>query len=84
MEGCKVSYKDGFITQETVQLPVLILGQDKNITFDITDIADHQLILGILWLRNSNPVINWTIGQLSWNPADQWQVIQEMQERLQQ
>ena len=50
VEGCEVAYEDGFVTQETMQLPVLILGQDENITFDITDIVDYQLILGILWL----------------------------------
>ena len=80
MEGSKVTYKNGLITRETAQLPVRLPGKDEYITFDITDIADHELILGIPWLRNSNPVINWTTGQLSWNTAAQRQVIQEIEE----
>jgi hypothetical protein len=67
VEGNEVTYEDGFVTRETAQLSVLILERNEHITFDITDIADHQLILGIPWLRNSNPVIDWITGQLSWN-----------------
>ena len=80
VEGSEVTYKNSLIIQETAQLPVRLPGKDEYITFDITDIADHELILGIPWLRNSNPVIDWTIGQLLRNTAAQRQVIQEMEE----
>ena len=84
VEGNQVDYEDGLVTRETAQLSVCIFGRTENITFDITDIAERQLILGIPWLRNSNPVIDWTTGQLSWDAANQRQVIQEMERRLQQ
>jgi RNase H-like domain found in reverse transcriptase/Reverse transcriptase (RNA-dependent DNA polymerase)/Integrase zinc binding domain/Chromo (CHRromatin Organisation MOdifier) domain/Retroviral aspartyl protease len=79
VEGTTVAYEDGLVSRETAQLPMNISGRDEEITFDITDIAEHELILGIPWLRNSNPVIDWTTGQLFWRTAPPRQVIRKME-----
>lgn len=69
VEGMAVSYGQGIIDMETDHLPVLIQGRTMHISFDITDTAHHELILGIPWLRATNPRIDWTIGQISWDNA---------------
>lgn len=79
VEGNTVAYEDGLVSRETAQLLMNISGRDETITFDITDIAEHELILGIPWLRGSNPVIDWTTGQLSWVTAPPRQVIRKME-----
>ena len=33
------------------------------------DISEHDFILGLPWLKESNPLINWRTGQLQWNEA---------------
>jgi hypothetical protein len=69
VEGTPVSYGNGTINLETDHLQIEVCGKASTITFDITDTAEHAIILGIPWLRESNPRIDWTTGQLSWHTA---------------
>ena len=69
VEGQEVSYGQGVINMETDHLPVSIQGRTTQVTFDITDTAQHELILGLPWLRAENPRIDWTTGQLFWDNA---------------
>ena len=54
---------------ETDHLHVTLGHWTENIAFDITDIAEHEVILRIPWLRKSNPRIDWTTGLISWKTA---------------
>jgi hypothetical protein len=36
-----------------------ILGQTKDITFDVTNTGNHDVILGLPWLQKHNPHIDW-------------------------
>jgi hypothetical protein len=69
VEGIEVSYRQGVIDRETNHLLVLIQGRLNYISIDITDIAYYELILGIPWLRITNPRIDWTTGQIFWDNA---------------
>lgn len=69
VEGQAVTYGQGVIDMETDHLPVLIQGRVTTTSFDITDTAQHELILGLPWLRAENPRIDWTTGQISWDQA---------------
>ena len=69
VEGKEVEYGSGIVDKETGPLQVNILGTTDYINFDITDIAEHQLILGIPWLRRRNPRIDWTTDQIYWTSA---------------
>ena len=40
-------------------LLVQIQQHNKHNIFDIIDMANHQIVLGILWLEEHNPKINW-------------------------
>jgi hypothetical protein len=41
--------------------------------FLITNIAENDIILGITWLQEQNPLINWKEGTLNW----EWWIRQE-------
>ena len=69
VEGESVSYGQGIVNMETDHLHTTVNDHPEQITFDITDIAEHEVILGIPWLRRSNPRIDWTTGQLWWDKA---------------
>ena len=69
VEGDSVSYGAGTVDKETEPLHMSVLGRSETITFDITETADHDIILGIPWLRKNNPRIDWSTGQLYWDSA---------------
>ena len=48
MEGELVVYSKGAINKETVHFQMVVQGRSEYITFDIMDIAEYPLILGIL------------------------------------
>ncbi|KAI1855989.1 uncharacterized protein JN550_013918, partial [Neoarthrinium moseri] len=52
---------------ETDHLPITISDHAEKLTCDITDISGYDMILGIPWLRASNPRVNWRTGQLQWD-----------------
>jgi transposase InsO family protein len=47
-----------------------IQGQNQRIRLDIMRLADHDIILGIPWLREHNPQINWVTRTLSLKNCD--------------
>src|SRR6266478_9222840 len=65
-EGELFSYGGGTIDLETDQLEIELHHHYERITFDLMDLAGHEIILGIPWLRRSNPRIDWITGQISW------------------
>jgi len=69
VEGDSVSYGAGTVDKETESLHMSVLGRSETITLDITETADHNIILGIPWLRKNNPRIDWSTGQLYWDSA---------------
>ncbi|MDF7773597.1 retropepsin-like aspartic protease, partial [Acinetobacter baumannii] len=67
VEGNDVQYGHGIVDQETAQLPVSIFGTNHALSLVITVISKHDVILGLPWLRASNPRVNWRTGQLQWD-----------------
>jgi len=65
-EGGLVQYNQGRIDEETVQLQISVQGRTTPTAFDITEIGDWDIILGIPWLRRWNPQVDWNPGQISW------------------
>jgi hypothetical protein len=66
VEGTLVEYDNGTVNRQTENLSVEISGRIGRISFDITEVSGHDIILGLPWLRSSNPVIDWSTGQLYW------------------
>ena len=50
--------KSGKVTHEA-HLRMLIGEHEEVVVFDVADIGDDNMILGISWLRKHNPTINW-------------------------
>ena len=41
-----------------------IMGHNEWINFNVTPLGQYDVVLGIPWLRNHNPVINWKHKQI--------------------
>jgi hypothetical protein len=81
VEGELVAYGQGTVTQETAQLPIDIGGKRHIFGLDITKISQHEIILGIPWLRASNPRVNWRTGQLQWDTPGSTSVTEKRSRR---
>ena len=64
IEGKKTSHNKGTVTQETELLRIQLNGKKRKESFDLTEIGDHQMILGRRWLQKENPWIDWTTGKV--------------------
>ena len=68
----------GRIQYETTPQRIAIQQHHETIQFDILEMATHDIILGIPWLEQQNPIVNWKTRQLrfpdgsvarAWKPA---------------
>jgi hypothetical protein len=60
VDGTPISTNDGLITHETLQLEMSVdEGHKERIQFDIVHMENHACILGVPWLKQHNPRINW-------------------------
>jgi hypothetical protein len=61
------SYNNGWVTEETQKQPLLIGTHLEDISFDITDIGNHDIILGRPWFKKHNPSVDWETEELNFN-----------------
>ena len=66
-EGLQAEYDDGWVRRETRTLDLRVRGKEVKTVLDIMDIGDDDVILGLPWLREHNPRIDWVTGQLLWD-----------------
>jgi hypothetical protein len=59
-DGKPVTYNNGMVSRETQQLPLSIGRYTEKTQFDITDAPGCDVVLGLPWLMESNPTINWS------------------------
>jgi hypothetical protein len=57
----------GNITHCTANLELRIDDHRESISFEVTSIPNYSIILGIPWLRQHNPNINWTRSRITFN-----------------
>jgi len=50
---------------------VTIGGRTKWETFYCTGLGKQQIILGLPWFRENNPIIDWETGHVSWRIKNQ-------------
>uniref|UniRef100_A0A0W0FNV5 Reverse transcriptase domain-containing protein n=1 Tax=Moniliophthora roreri TaxID=221103 RepID=A0A0W0FNV5_MONRR len=65
--------KTAWITH-VVELEFQIAGKGFKEHFMISGIGDEEIILGLLWLRHHNPVIDWQTGEIQFQPRRRIQV----------
>ena len=56
-----------------VDLDITIHGRKKRTRFHLTGLGKQKIILGLPWLRENNPDIDWKRGTFTWrnDPTDQ-------------
>ncbi|KAF7137056.1 hypothetical protein CNMCM5793_006907 [Aspergillus hiratsukae] len=52
------------LTDESGPVTMIVMGHIERINFDIVPLGRYDVVLGIPWLRNHNPRINWKTGSL--------------------
>ena len=52
------------LSEELGLIYIAVLGYWEWINFDVTSLGQYDVVLGIPWLRNHNPDINWKTGQI--------------------
>ena len=65
IDGNPLLEQDGRVTRETLTLLMLIERHYEEISFDILAMARHNVVLGLLWLHQHNPLIDWRRRVLS-------------------
>jgi hypothetical protein len=55
------------ITTKSGTVPMVVLGYIKQLNFNIILMGWYNMVLGIPWLKNHNPAIDWKIGSLQFN-----------------
>ena len=53
------------LTVESGSVPMAVAEHEERINFDVTPLGQYDIVLGIPWLRNHNPEINWKTGQMN-------------------
>jgi len=60
VDGEAISSNNGMVTQETVPLTMVTLrGHTEQIQFDVINMENHAMILGMPWLKRHNPRVDW-------------------------
>ena len=59
IDGKPVTYNHGVVTEETHELPLRMGRHREKLQFDITEAPGCDVVLGLPWLKGSNPTINW-------------------------
>jgi Retroviral aspartyl protease len=68
--------KQGIIQYYT-NLDLQVNGKTNTEQFLITGLGNQKIILGLPWLRNYNPKINWKEGTLQWRTTTMEEVLDE-------
>jgi transposase InsO family protein len=72
-EGEQFEYNNGIVDREADHLTTKIHGKKFDITYDLVDLGRHDVVLGLPWLRNANPLINWYTGRIEWRDTLMYQ-----------
>ena len=62
--GDPITYRDSMIRLKTEPLSIKLEGQIIEVSFNILPLRNNKAVLGIPFLREFNPKINWVIGSV--------------------
>ena len=60
VNGCLLSHVD-----QQVEVQMMVRNHAETLTFDITPLGKHNIVLGLPWLQWHNPTIHWTSGKVT-------------------
>jgi hypothetical protein len=70
MDGKTKRDNDGMVTKETLVFSITISEHAENTKLDITQLGNHEIILGMPWIKKHNPIIDWVKGTISFNRCE--------------
>ncbi|KAF5239468.1 hypothetical protein FANTH_9943 [Fusarium anthophilum] len=85
-KGQLFDYNNGIVDQEANHLKILAKGRKQRVDFDIIPLGQEtDIILGMAWLRQENPIIDWRNGQVTFpsNPKSSNKTITRNNKRSQ-
>ena len=59
IDGKPVTYNQGMVVDETEEIPLRIGRYRRMLQYDITEAPGSDVVLGLPWLKEANPYINW-------------------------
>jgi hypothetical protein len=62
-----VAYNGGWVDTETENTELLIGTHEETISLDISDLGEHEIILGRPWMNFHNPEIDWKAETLEFS-----------------
>ena len=60
VNSCLLSHVD-----QQVEVWMMVRNHAKTLTFDVTPLGKHNIVLGLLWLQQHNPTIHWMSGKVT-------------------
>ena len=68
VDGTKINYQEGVIDQGTIPSKLVTPdGHTSFVQFDIALIGKHEAILGMPWIKEHNPEIDWNAGTVQFS-----------------
>lgn len=64
IDGKPVACNPRMVTHETEEIPLRLGRHREKLQFDITEAPGCDVVLGLPWLKGSNPTINWKMGTI--------------------
>ena len=59
IDGTTIDHNSGRVDTRTQFLSMQVMDHRENMTFDVTNTGSHQAVLGIPWLKQHNPDVDW-------------------------
>ncbi len=61
VDGNPFTARDEKVDEETKPLPVAIQQRHEELTLDLVEMATHDTVLGMPWLKEHNPEVDWKV-----------------------
>jgi hypothetical protein len=61
---------DGMVIKETLVFVMTISEHTKRAKLDVTQLRNHEIILGMPWIKKHNPIIDWVKGMISFDRCE--------------
>ena len=58
------------VTKETLAFVITISEHAERAKLDVTQLGNHEIILGMPWIKKHNPIIDWVKGMISFDRCE--------------
>ena len=58
------------VTEETLRIELVVQSHHEDIILDVVEMANHHIVLGMPWLKQHNPTIDWRSKVLRFQGCD--------------